>query len=63
MIFPLDTYIHLTQSQKPMTTKTAQDYINEINIQRQKPLEEQTNDLINAVAIFLVALDNYIREV
>ena len=46
-----------------MYNKTQQDYINEINIQRQNPLDEQLNDLVIASAKLLVALDNYIKEV
>ena len=43
-------------------TKTAQDYVNEINIQRQKPLEEQVNDLVNATSQLLVSIDKLIKE-
>ena len=43
-------------------TKTAQDYVNEINIQKAKPLDEQLNDLKIAGAKLLVSLDKLIKE-
>ena len=49
------------QIPKPMI-KTQQDYINDINVQRQKPLNQQVNDIIAAVAQLCVAIDNYTRE-
>ena len=45
-----------------MTTNDLQSYVNEIETQRQKPIEEQLNDLKLAGAKLLRALDNYIKE-
>ncbi len=45
-----------------MTTNDLQSYVNEIETQRQKPIEEQLNDLKLAGAKLLQALDNYIKE-
>ena len=45
-----------------MTTNDLQSYVNEIETQRQKPIEEQLNDLKLAGARLLRALDNYIKE-
>ena len=45
-----------------MTTNDLQSYVNEIETQRQKPIEEQLNDLKLAGAKLFRALDNYIKE-
>ena len=46
-----------------MTTNDLQSYVNEIETQRQKPINEQLNDLKLAGAKLLRALDNYIEEI
>ena len=43
-------------------TKTVADYVNEINIQKAKPLDEQLNDLKIAGAKLLVSLDKLLKE-
>ena len=42
--------------------KTVDDYVKEIEVQMEKPLEEQINDLKIAGATFLTKLDEYIRQ-
>ena len=41
-----------------MTTNDLQSYVNEIETQRQKPIEEQLNDLKLAGAKLLQSIDN-----
>ena len=43
-------------------TKTVDDYVKEIEVQMEKPISEQINDLKVAAATFLVKLDEYIRQ-
>ena len=43
-------------------TKTVNDYVKEIEVQMEKPLAEQINDLKVAGATFLVKLDEYIKQ-
>ena len=43
-------------------TKTVNDYVKEIEVQMENPLEEQINDLKVAGATFLVKLDEYIKQ-
>ena len=43
-------------------TKTVNDYVKEIEVQMEKPLKEQINDLKVAGATFLVKLDKYIKQ-
>ncbi len=46
-----------------MLTKDVKDVIKEINIQKEKPLEEQLEDFKIAGAKLIVSLDKYIKEV
>ena len=46
-----------------MLTKEVKDVIKEINIQKEKPLEEQIEDFKIAGAKLIVSLDKYIKEV
>ncbi len=46
-----------------MLTQEVKDVIEEINIQKEKPLEEQLEDFKIAGAKLIVSLDKYIKEV
>ena len=45
-----------------MTTNDLQSYVNEIETQRQKPLEVQLEDFKIAGAKLVLALDRYITQ-
>ena len=46
-----------------MTTNDLQSYVNEIETQRQKPLEVQLEDFKIAGAKLIIALDRYISTI
>ena len=46
-----------------MLTKEVKDVIEEINIQKEKSIEEQLEDFKIAGAKLIVSLDKYIREI